>query len=192
MERMLVSLLVVGLVAVLCSQILADPIAGDVDNSTTVDAVDVQLVINTALGIDNEVAAHDLDFGGGVDAIDVQLEINVALGTEIDADHDGLADVYETHRGTDPLLFDTDGDTVGDGQEELVDHTDPLTPPNPPETFYQITFTANGSLWHIEPSEGRQPENISDKLDVIATEPGGSHFGPIKVSPDGSYYAFFS
>lgn len=50
----------------------------DLDGDGDVDAVDVQLVINVALGLDVE---HDADFdgNGNVDAVDVQRVINRAL-----------------------------------------------------------------------------------------------------------------
>jgi len=51
----------------------------DVDGSEHVDAVDVQLVINAALGLQDDYPC-DLDNSGRVDAIDVQLVINAALG----------------------------------------------------------------------------------------------------------------
>ena len=55
---------------------------GDVDFNDKVDAVDVQLVINEALGIDNQ---HDCDINGDemINAVDVQLVINAALGIDI-------------------------------------------------------------------------------------------------------------
>ncbi|MBI4556316.1 MAG: hypothetical protein HY706_01915 [Candidatus Hydrogenedentes bacterium] len=52
---------------------------GDVNADKSVDAVDVQLVINGALGLDTR-AALDLDGNGPIDAIDVQMVINAALG----------------------------------------------------------------------------------------------------------------
>lgn len=51
----------------------------DVDHSGAVDAIDVQLVINAALGIDTGCDC-DVDWNGTVDAVDVQLVINAALG----------------------------------------------------------------------------------------------------------------
>ncbi len=54
---------------------------GDVDNSDSVDAVDVQLVINAALSIQVDPSfTVDLDDSGDVNAIDVQLVINAVLG----------------------------------------------------------------------------------------------------------------
>ena len=52
---------------------------GDVDGNSVVNAVDVQLVINEALGI---TGPHDCDIDGDgvVNAVDVQLVINAALG----------------------------------------------------------------------------------------------------------------
>jgi YVTN family beta-propeller protein len=52
----------------------------DVDSSGDVNAIDVQLVINSALGIDIGGMDADVDTSGEVDAIDVQLVILAALG----------------------------------------------------------------------------------------------------------------
>jgi len=54
----------------------------DIDQNGTVDAVDVQLVINSVLGLD---VIGDADVNGDetVDAVDVQLVINAALGINI-------------------------------------------------------------------------------------------------------------
>jgi len=50
----------------------------DIDGSGVTDAVDVQLVINSALGLETPYPADQN--GGTVDAVDVQLVINAALG----------------------------------------------------------------------------------------------------------------
>jgi len=55
---------------------------GDVDFSGSVNAVDVQLVINAALGIQVEQNC-DINGDGSVNAVDVQLVINAALGIDI-------------------------------------------------------------------------------------------------------------
>jgi hypothetical protein len=44
-----------------------------------------------------------------------------------DVDNDGLADADEVARGTDPFRSDSDGDGRTDGEEALVDGTDPLS-----------------------------------------------------------------
>jgi len=50
-----------------------------------------------------------------------------------DDDNDGLSDANETSvYGTDPLLFDTDGDTYGDG-DEVAAGSDPLNPLSLPQ-----------------------------------------------------------
>jgi len=54
---------------------------GDVDRSGSVDATDVQLVINAALGLDVQYKC-DVNDSGGVDATDIQLVINAALGLD--------------------------------------------------------------------------------------------------------------
>ncbi|MBI5095244.1 MAG: CxxxxCH/CxxCH domain-containing protein [Candidatus Hydrogenedentes bacterium] len=59
---------------------------GDVDLSGSANAVDVQLVINKALGLDIAGKYYcDVDQSGSVDAVDVQLVTNAALGLVIGA-----------------------------------------------------------------------------------------------------------
>lgn len=194
MKRLKILGIVWGLSTLSALPAAADPIAGDVDNANGVDAVDIQLVINGALDI-GPTPADDIDHNTTIDAVDVQLVVNAALGISIDADADGLADAAEIVLGTSANLFDTDSDGIGDGQE-VLDGTDPLVPNTPPETFYQVTFTTTAggvsTLWRIEPAEAATPFNISEKLDLIATQPSHVHQGPIKVAPDGTFYAFFS
>lgn len=129
-----------------CFQILslasAQPIAGDANSDGAVDAVDVQTVINKALGIDT--GGHcDIDYSQDVNAVDVQLLINAALGIPIDSDNDGLGDAAEANLGTNPGLGDTDGDGIGDGQE-MLNGTDPLSPPV--EYTLSLSIQGNGSI----------------------------------------------
>jgi len=64
---------------------LGRTVAGDIDGDDKVTAVDVQNVINTALGLDvgGRAPLTDLNGDGVVDAIDVQLAVNGALGISI-------------------------------------------------------------------------------------------------------------
>lgn len=52
----------------------------NINGAGGVDAVDVQLVINAALGLDIGGLDADINNDGGVNAMDVQLVINAALG----------------------------------------------------------------------------------------------------------------
>ena len=52
----------------------------DIDGESGVNAVDVQMVINAALGLDIGGFNANVDDRPGVDAVDVQLVINKALG----------------------------------------------------------------------------------------------------------------
>ena len=54
----------------------------DVDLNGTVDAVDIQLVINDVLGLDTDWDC-DTNCDGSVDAVDIQIVINAALGLDI-------------------------------------------------------------------------------------------------------------
>jgi len=63
----------------LCTYAMAQDVVGDVNADESVDAVDVQLVINEALNISTGYPC-DLNGDEKVDAADVQLVINAALG----------------------------------------------------------------------------------------------------------------
>jgi hypothetical protein len=102
-------------------------VAGDVNGDTSVTAVDVQLVINGALGIDIAPLNADVDLTGSTDAVDVQLIVNAALGLTIDSDGEGLPDVAERALGTNQDLVDTDDDGLDDYVEVLAG-LNPLVP----------------------------------------------------------------
>ena len=57
---------------------------GDVDYSGATDAVDVQVVINAALGLEVLVQHTDLDYDEITNAVDVQLVINAVLGIVVE------------------------------------------------------------------------------------------------------------
>ena len=59
---------------------IVQDIVGDINGDSEVDAVDVQLVINAALGIDITPLDGNVNGDANVDAVDVQLTINAALG----------------------------------------------------------------------------------------------------------------
>lgn len=104
--------------AVLCSSTAhaVPPIAGDIDMSNTLDAVDVQLLVNCALGI-SVCEFADVDYDGTPNAVDIQITTNAVLGISIDADGDGLSDAGENNLGTDPDDADTDNDQWLDWDE---------------------------------------------------------------------------
>ena len=52
----------------------------DIDGSGAVDAIDVQLAINGALGLPIGSFSADVNNDGATDAVDVQLVINAVLG----------------------------------------------------------------------------------------------------------------
>ena len=56
------------------------PLNADINGDGVVNAIDVQLVINAALGLDIGGLDADVNGDGTVNAIDVQLVINAALG----------------------------------------------------------------------------------------------------------------
>ena len=58
---------------------MSGSVKGDINGDHVVDAVDIQLVINQALGIQTELDC-DINKDGAVDAVDIQMTINAALG----------------------------------------------------------------------------------------------------------------
>jgi hypothetical protein len=66
---------------------------------------------------------------------------------EVDADGDGLLDAEERDLGTDPTLFDTDGDTYGDGLE-VEEGRDPL---DRRDRFYE-------GFWPYNPDKDALPD----------------------------------
>ena len=63
-------------------RVSAGGVPGDINDSGAVDAIDVQLVINEAIGINTPFDA-DVNADGNTNAVDVQLIINAALGIDI-------------------------------------------------------------------------------------------------------------
>jgi len=97
---------------------LPKPVHGDVDGDGTVNATDVQLVINAALGLPVD-SAHRVDItgSGGVNAVDVQQVINAVLGISGDsageestAQHEVLTP--EDERPSSPV--ETQADSIAD------------------------------------------------------------------------------
>ena len=94
----------------------------DEDGLTDDDEVNVY-------GTDPELFDTDGDGVGDGDEVEAGTDPLVAEAAEVvDTDEDGLTDDDEVNvHGTDPELFDTDGDEVGDG-DEIDAGTDPLDP----------------------------------------------------------------
>jgi hypothetical protein len=100
-------------------------VAGDVNESGTLEMTDLDSLINVALGASTDFA--DIDGSGKVDAVDYQLLVRALLGQLSDSDSDGLFDIVEINLGTDPNSSDTDLDGIEDGEEIKVG-TDPASP----------------------------------------------------------------
>ncbi|MBI4557190.1 MAG: endo alpha-1,4 polygalactosaminidase [Candidatus Hydrogenedentes bacterium] len=73
------------------------------------------------------LTAGDIDYSSQVDAVDVQLTINAALGLSIDSDQDGLCDAAEVRLGLNPAIADSDNDGVSDFQEYFQETLPPPT-----------------------------------------------------------------
>ncbi len=63
------------------------------------------------------------------------IDNKVLFGDVVDSDEDGIDDVEEKQRGTDPLHWDSDRDELSDGDELLIWKTNPLNPDTDGDTF---------------------------------------------------------
>ena len=110
--------------------------------------------------------AGDVDFSGQVNAVDVQLVINGVLGIPIDADNDGVPDNAETRLGTEPNNSDSDDDGVPDGQEVVdgTDPLVPDSGPKPvsvPNVVGMAQATAESTLLGVGLAAGTVAEQSS-------------------------------
>jgi hypothetical protein len=84
---------------------------------------------------------------------------------DLDSDGDGLADKLEGGLKTDPNKSDTDNDGVSDGDEVLVNHTNPLASG---KLYYDnslinrlkgrilLQVESKGEAWYINPKDGKR------------------------------------
>jgi hypothetical protein len=86
----------------------ADPFRVDTDNDDLTDEFEL-----TRLGLTTNVTSADTDNNGVTDAYE-------------DADNDGLTNLVEQTHGSDPLVADSDGDSLTDADEINTRHTNPV------------------------------------------------------------------
>jgi hypothetical protein len=96
----------------------------DVDNSVGNEKVVVPIG-NTRV-VEETVVTNTNTSEDTTSTMDLNQEI--IIGEPLDTDADGLDDIKETSLGTDPLVWDTDGDNLSDSDEVLIWKTDPLNP----------------------------------------------------------------
>jgi hypothetical protein len=95
---------------------------------------------------------------GTVDAANVTNLAIVCVGsTFTDTDRDGLTDEVEATLGTDPSNVDSDGDTLGDGEEVLLRGSDPL----------QTDTDGDSVSDNIEVANGTAPNNFDTDGDLL-------------------------
>ncbi|GEM_PF-6027930 len=72
----------------------------DVNDDGSIDAIDVQLIINASLGIDISPFNADVNGDGSINAVDVQMVINGALGLPFARDNTVVLEVDRVGIGT--------------------------------------------------------------------------------------------
>ena len=99
--------------------------------------------------------------GGKVRTANVtNVAIDCVGSSFTDTDRDGLADEIEATLGTDPTKVDSDGDTLGDGEEVLLRGTDPLKTHTDGDAVSDKDEVANGT----------DPNNYDTDGDLIADD----------------------
>lgn len=68
----------------------------------------------------------------------------ILFGDTIDSDTDNLSDEEEERSGTNPQNWDTDGDTLSDGDEVLIWHTSPTNPDTDNDGYADGVEVKNG------------------------------------------------
>src|SRR5262249_11751362 len=84
-------------------------------------------------------------FGGDVRLVGDNDGDHIPDAIDPDDDNDGLTDVQEATYGTNPVLADTDGDGLSDGEEVLVTLTDPLDPDTDHDGYCDGPGTGGGA-----------------------------------------------
>ncbi len=90
------------------------------------------------------------------------IAIDCVGSTFTDTDRDGLTDEIETMLGTDPTLVDSDGDSLGDGEEVLLRGTDPLKTKTDGDDVSDNDEVANGTDPNNFDTDG---DGLDDKVD---------------------------
>lgn len=101
-----------------------------------------------------------------------------------DSDSDGLDDVTEVHLGTDPRLFDTDGDHVSDGDERWAG-TDPL---DPDDRFGVLSLTVvqgEGAVIMFQTTPDQLYTLLYKDADLGGSDSWNILAGPVQGSDDG-------
>jgi hypothetical protein len=96
----------------------------------------IELILNEEILLDirggyNFVYSDDLNYFNSSSKKDGFFNIGIGLtfvmgGSMTDDDDDGLVKKYEIEIGSNPILWDSDGDNLSDGEEILIYKTDPL------------------------------------------------------------------
>lgn len=156
------------------------PSSYDTDGDGISDAKDETPTVYTA----PEVSAQEI-----IDYIE-EVTLTEPVG-QVDSDEDGLSDLNEIYRGTDPQVADSDGDGLDDGFEVLSLGTDPTTS-TPESAVDQIsvvnvnggggTFESGTQLYtgHADPEVTLSAYEIDEEGELVL-------IGQTNTDENGSY-----
>ncbi len=160
----------------------------DVNQSGSVDALDIQIVINVVLGLGYDACLPDVNRSGAVDAIDIQMVINAVLRLHIT--YPPPASAYANYNDASDelwLTLDLGGETMSNafiGLDDVADITEVgVASWLPEKQAWDVYSTA--SLWpdgwpvDVQVASFQPPIVI---LNIIA-------IGPVTLNhPDGIYW----
>ena len=134
-----------------------DPNLVDTDGDTISDGEEVTLGLD---GVITNPLSSDSDSDQIPDDYEIlyNLNPNNASDADLDFDDDDLTNLEEYQENTNPLIFDTDGDTLGDGEEINDYSTDPLKA----DTDGDKLIDGYEVLWGLDPNS---PDNIETDPD---------------------------
>ena len=136
-----------------------DHVDNDSDADGCPDALEGNNLSLAIADLDGDDSLGDTVDANGIPTIAAAGQANVSskdaatTGGGCDDDGDRLTNGEENILGTDPLIGDSDGDGVDDGQE-VTDTTDPLNPCDPVQTAGYVGYDGANAIWMAADCDG--------------------------------------
>lgn len=137
-----------------------------------------EVVVKTQPGLPGQLCTVTNGTGTVGTANVTNIAIDCVGSTFTDTDRDGLTDEIETMLGTDPTLVDSDGDSLGDGEEVLLRGTDPLKTKTDGDDVSDGNEVANGTDPNNFDTDG---DELDDNVDPNPWRADGDGDGVLDI-----------